>query len=174
MQNSVKFAIEFHFEMSCSTELFIDVLIFYFCFFLYLMQVRNAMIRTANQELGHGLSVSGFLDRLTSKTNEFCKQILDCSVAPLDYNEIDEVTIPPVPDTSSRLCQFCEEHEAIVTLDCGCQQLCCDCFTTYARQYTTNGIRLFAPSGNPIVNAENPLKCPHCRVDVKYYIMARR
>lgn len=141
----------------------------------YWKQKRDNFIRVAQQDLANGVINSlDFLARMTSEYDGFCKQLDACSVGPMDSYEIDEAPIDPQPVESFK-CQFCEDRTAIVILECRCQQLCVPCFTGYAETYKTNGRqREFEESGEPIVNAENPVKCPHCTLLASFFLVARR
>lgn len=132
---------------------------------LYWKQKRDNFIRVAQQDLANGVINSlDFLARMTSEYDGFCKQLDACSVGPID----------PQPVESFK-CQFCEDRTAVVILECRCQQLCVPCFTGYAEAYKTNGRqREFEESGEPIVNAENLVKCPHCTLLASFYLIARR
>lgn len=72
------------------------------------------------------------------------------------------------------MCQLCENHDAVVAFSCFCQQMCVSCFKQYAMTNTGGNQRNLAPSGDPLINAENPMKCPHCTQMVTHYIITRR
>lgn len=136
--------------------------------------VRNSWIYDAEQDLTRGvINAEEFLMRLTSEYDGFCNELNDCSVALLYYFEIDEQPIAPQQDNESNQCQFCENSLAIVVLGCRCQKLCVPCFFQYANIFT-DVQREFDTNGQPIVNEANPLQCPHCRVFVNFYVIARR
>lgn len=141
----------------------------------YWKQVRENYISDANRDLNLGkITPEDYLNRMTSEFNDFIKRLDDCCVAPLDYDEIDvEPAVTPSNDVS-RLCQLCANNGAVVALGCGCQQLCVTCFKEIAMTYTANGRREMTANGDPIVNAENTMKCPHCTVQVSQYIITRR
>lgn len=149
-----------------------NVYIFFAIF--YWKKARDNFVFEANQDLNRGvIDAEEFLTRLTSEYNGFCKEMDECCVAELDYFEIDEQSTDP-PNKASHLCQFCEDREAVVAFDCTCQQLCLTCFKDYASTFTITGRRETTETGNPVVNAQNPLKCPHCTVNVTNYIITRR
>lgn len=159
------------------------VSIFYFVisidsinWFLFQLKARDNFIGNANSDLKLGkLSPDDFLSRMTSDYDGFCKRIDECCVAQLDSFEVDECQpTEPASTQSSHLCQFCEDNEAIVALSCSCQLLCATCFKSYAMTYTGDDQRGLTPSGNPIIDAENPMKCPHCTLMVTNYIITRR
>lgn len=135
---------------------------------------KDNLIFNANRDLEMGtINAKEFLCRMTSKFTKFCENIDAVPVAALDFYEIDEQPIV-APVNELRLCQLCANNEAIVTLACGCQQLCLKCFQEYANTFTVNGRREVKEDGNPVVNDESPLKCPHCQNSVTFYIVARR
>lgn len=141
-----------------------------------IFQLRDDLIFEANRDLTQGrINAEEFLDRLTSEYDKFFKDIEECDVAPLDYYEIDDLPVdPPVSMNSCRNCQFCEDSEAIVVLQCTCQMLCVTCFKEYAYTFTVNGRRPTDEFGNPLVNEQNPIKCPHCQKMATSYIVPRR
>lgn len=136
---------------------------------------KDNFVFDANRDLEMGtINAEEFLCRMTSKFTKFCEKIDACPVASLDYYEIDEQPILAPVNNDLRLCQLCANSEAIVTLECGCQLLCLKCFREYANTFTVNGRRKIKEDGNPVVDQEMPLKCPHCQNSVTYYIVARR
>lgn len=140
-------------------------------------KVRDKFIFDASSQLNMGkINVEDFLNRVTSEQDKICQEIDNCSVAPLAPCEIDELPLVVVQEASSEshVCQFCNDAEPVVALSCGCQQLCVDCFKEYAMTYTNGRQRDLTPDGNPLITSEFPMKCPHCRNMVTYYIITRR
>lgn len=95
-------------------------------------------------------------------------------MAQLDFFEIDEQPANEPLNNSSHLCQLCENYDAVVALSCGCQQMCVNCFKEYAMTDTGGNQRGLTPSGDPVIDADNPMKCPHCTNSVTFYIITRR
>lgn len=131
----------------------------------------NDFIFDANRDLERKvINAEEFLDRMTSAYSNYFSKLFECAVNEMDQIEIDDIKdeSPPV-STNTRLCQLCEKNEAVVTLGCGDQMLCVDCFKEYSLTLPGYVERQLDQSGNPIVNSEFPLQCPHCRVDVTSY-----
>lgn len=112
---------------------------------------------------------------MTSTYSEKFEKLFESEVCDLEFNEIDDIPDdPPLQPLNVRECHLCADKEAVVTLDCGDQLLCVDCFKKYARTNSGSVARKFDSSGYPVITDDCPLKCPYCRMDVKFYILARR